>query len=122
MKRLILLCLAALLALAGCAKHSISNDPVFAGKVVDAVYAGSLAPIKDSLSPQFELDDTWAKKMSDTVKPEFGAIKEVKLNTFGEKKNDTQEVIWSVITENSTFLVQLIYEKDGKLLSIQLNY
>lgn len=122
MKRLIVLCLVALLALAGCAKHSISNDPVFARKVVDAIYAGSLAPIHDSLSPQFALDDAWAKKMSDTVKPEFGAIKEVKLNTFGEKKNDMREVIWSVITENSTFLVQLIYDKDDKLVSIQLNY
>lgn len=122
MKRLMLWCSVALLALAGCAKHSISNDPVFARKVVDAVYSGSLAPIKDSLSPQFGLDDTWAKKTSDTVKPEFGAIKEVKLNTFGEKTETTKEVIWTVTTENSTFLMQLIYDQDDKLLSIQFNY
>ena len=122
MKRLMLCCSVALLALAGCSKHSIVNDPVFARKVADAVYSGSLASIKDSLSPQCPLDDAWAKELSDTVKPEFGDIRDVKLNTFGEKTQTTQEMIWTVTTERGTFLMQLIYDQDDKLLSIQFNY
>ncbi|MCX6377069.1 MAG: hypothetical protein NTU88_13730 [Armatimonadetes bacterium] len=122
MKRLMVCCSVALFALAGCSKHSISNDPAFARKVVDAVYSGSLATIRDSLSPKFGLDDAWARQMSETVKPEFGAITEVKLNTFGEKTETTKEIIWTVTTERSTFLMQLIYDQDDKLLSIQFNY
>ena len=122
MKRLMLWCWVGLVALAGCSRHSIVNDPVFARKVADAVYSGSLSSIKDSLSPQCPLDDAWAKELSNTVKPEFGAIRDVKLNTFGEKTQTTQEMIWTVTTERGTFLMQLIYDQDGKLLSIQFNY
>lgn len=122
MKRLMLCCWVVVFALVGCAKHSTVNDPVFARKVIDAVYSGSLTTIRDSVSPKFEMDDTWAQQTSDKVKPEFGPIKDLKLNSFGEKTETTQEVIWTVTTDSSTFLMQLIYDRDGKLLSIQLNY
>ncbi len=122
MRRLIPLCLVLLLAVAGCAKHSISSDQAFAQKVVEAVYAGSLAPIQADLSPQIGLDDEWAKKMSQTLQPEFGTIKEVKLNTVGQRKKNAREVIWTVTTENSTFLMQLIWDDNDKLSSIQFNY
>lgn len=120
--RMLAIGLIAVLALAGCSKHSISDDPVFARKVVNAVYAGSLAPLHDSLSPSFQLNEAWAKQMSSTLKPEFGAIKEVKLNTFGQGTPTTKERIWTVTTEQSTFLMQLIYDENDKLMSIQFNY
>ena len=122
MRRAMVLCSLAVLVIAGCAKHSMYGDREFAQKVVEAVYAGSLAPIQTNLSPTIGLDDAWAQKMSDTLKPEFGAIKEVKLNSFGQKKDDLQEVIWTVTTENSTFLMQLMWNKDDKVQSIQFNY
>jgi len=120
--RLSALGLAVLIVLAGCSKPSISDDPVFARKVVDAVYAGSLDPIRDSLSPKCQATDEWAKQMGDTLRPEFGAIKEVKLNTFGVGTATMKERIWTVTTERSTFLMQLIYDETGKLSSIQFNY
>ncbi len=122
MKRLMIGCCVVVFALVGCAKHSIVNDPVFARKVIDAVYAGSLTSIRDSVSPKFELDDAWAMDMSNKVKPEFGPIKDIKLNTVGQTTPTTKEMIWTVTTESSTFLMQLVYDQDGKLLSIQLNY
>jgi hypothetical protein len=103
--------------LSGCSKHK-SPDPAFARKVIDAVYAGSLSPLRDSMTPEMQATpDAMMAKTRAILRTPYGAVKDVKLKSTGVVQGFDQQ-IWTITAERGSYDMRLVFAKDGKLAGL----
>lgn len=108
--------LALLLAALGCGSRTpaIVTDPEFARDVLDAVYAGSLTPLKDSLDPIFQhaMPDDVTAATGAFLTDQFGAVEDVRFQSMREANPAVIEAIWTVEADGRDFEMMLwVYEE-----------
>ena len=103
--------------LSGCSKHK-SSDAAFARKVIDAVYAGSLSPLRGSMTPQMQATtDAMFAPAGKMLNERFGAAKNLEFKSAGVVQGYDQE-IWTVVAERGSYDMRLVFAKDGKLAGV----
>jgi hypothetical protein len=97
----------------------VVKDPQFARDVLDAVYAGSLAPLKDSLDPVFAhaMTDQTTAATGTLLTDQFGAVKDVQFQSMQEANPAVIEAVWAVAADGSDFEMML-WVHQGKLSGI----
>lgn len=96
-----------------------NKDAKFARKVIDAVYAGSLSPVQDSLTAQMQqvMSDQVIAQVGTSLNTQYGKVKGLKLKSTGPIENMTQK-IWTVDAERGSFEMRLVMDADGKLAGL----
>jgi len=107
----------AILLISGCSKDR-GTDAKFARSVIDAVYAGSLSSIQDSLSAQMQAaPPQMIAAAGAALKQQFGAVKSLELKS-AEPVMGFDQRIWTVTAERGTFDMRLVMDKEGKLAGL----
>ena len=124
MHRKTLACLAAL-ALVICLASGCSlfqnKDEKFARSVIDAVYAGSLSSIQDSLTPQMQAaPPQMIAAQGAGLSQKFGPVKSLALKSSEPAPGfpDLTVKTWTVTAERGSFDMKLVMNKDGKLAGL----
>ncbi len=114
----LLAALTAIALLSGCSRTP-GSDAKFAREVIDAVYAGSLRSLQDSLTPQMRqaINDTQTAQLAAGFRQQYGEVKSLKLKSSSPVQGMTQD-IWAVTAERGTFDMRLVIDKDGKLAGL----
>jgi len=109
--------LALLLAVGGCAGCAPTNaalTPSQARQALDAIYAGSLAPVP--LDPRFlqGMNDALTRDTAMLLRDQFGATKRVQFQSSGKANPQVLETIWTVTAEKRSFEMK-IWQLDGRI-------
>ena len=103
--------------LSGCSRPK-AQDPAFARKVIDAVYAGSLRPLRDSMIPEMQaMTDAMIAPQGKALNEKFGAVKNLELKSADVVQGYDQE-IWTVTAERGSYDMRLVFLKDRKLAGL----
>jgi len=103
---------------AGCAGK---EDPTFARQVIDAVYAGSLDSIKDSLTPEMQaVSSEPIATQGTTLSKQFGAVTDVsfKSRQAVPEQADYTMTFWTITAERGSFEMKLVMDENGKLAGL----
>jgi hypothetical protein len=97
----------------------VVKDAEFARDVLDAVYAGSLAPLESSLDPVFAhaMTDQTTAATGTLLTDQFGAVKDVQFQSMQEANPAVIEAVWTVAADGTDFEMMLWVHK-GKLSGI----
>lgn len=107
---------ACLAIVAGCGGKAA--DPAFARKVIDAVYAGSLSPLRDSMTADMQTtSDAMIAPQGVALQTAYGAVKDLKLKS-AEVVQGFDQQIWTVTAERGSYDMRLVFAKDGKLAGL----
>jgi len=107
---------ACLALVAGCGGKAA--DPAFARKVVDAVYAGSLSPLRDSMTADMQTtSDAIIAQQGAALQRTYGAVKDLKLKSASVVQG-FDEQIWTITAERGSYDMRLMFAKDGKLAGV----
>ncbi len=124
MHRKTLVCLATVTLVicltSGCSLFQ-NKDEKFARSVIDAVYAGSLTTIKDSLTPEMQAAPTqMIAAQGAALSQKFGPVKSLTLKSTAPVPGlpDMTVKVWTVTAERGSFDMQLVMNKDGKLAGL----
>lgn len=113
--------LALILALAAIISGCVSSedkDAEFARSVIDAVYAGSLSSINDSLTPEMQAaPPQMIAAQGAALLQKFGAVQSLTLKSTEQAQGMTVRV-WTVTAERGAFDMKLVVSKDGKLAGL----
>jgi len=92
----------------------IVTDAGFARDVVDAVYAGSLAPVRGSLDPIFEraMPDSVAAAHGALLTDRFGAVAALQFQSTGQPNPSVTESIWELRAQGRDFEMKLWFHEE----------
>jgi len=111
--------LAAIVLASGCTRTQ-DKDANFAREVIDAVYAGSLSPIQDSLTPQMQqaMTDTLTAQTGAGLRQQFGEVQDLNLKSSGSVEQNMTQKIWRITADRGTYEMRLVVDKNGKLAGL----
>ncbi len=106
--------LVVLLLVGGCGGGAPALTATEARQALDAIYAGSLAPL--SLEPVFQrgMSDAVTGETAMLLRDQFGAVKDVQFQSSGKANPQVTEAIWTVTAEKRNFEMK-IWQVDGQI-------
>ncbi len=92
---------------------AIVTDPQFARDALDAVYAGSLTPVRSSLDPRFQegMPDRVTASTGTLLTDQFGAVTGLQFQSTGKADPLVLEAIWTVKGAGRDFEMKLWFHK-----------
>ncbi len=104
--------------------RAIEKNPDFARKLIDAVYAGSLSAVADSLDePTRRYHPDWVIAGTAAVlRQQFGTVKNLEFQSIRPVQHFWVEVVWAVIAEHGSFKMKLIFDPEGKVAGVLFRF
>jgi len=105
----------------GCGSRTppVVTDPSLARNLLEAVYAGSVSPLAESLDPTFQrgMPDVATAGTAALLREQFGPVKAVELKSTGRANPLALEAVWAVAAEKSSFEMKLWFH-EGKVSGV----
>ncbi len=102
----------------------IEKSAYFARKLIDAVYAGSLRTMADSLDellhrslPDWVLGGTAA-----VLRQQFGTVKNLEFQSIRSVQQFWVEAVWAVIAEHGNYEMKLTFDAEGKVTGVWFRF
>ena len=104
--------------------RAIEKNPDFARKLIDAVYAGSLSAVADSLDePTRRYHPDWVIAGTAAVlRQQFGTVKDLEFESIKPVQQFWVEVVWAVIAEHGSFEMKLTFDAEGKVAGVWFRF
>ncbi len=102
----------------------IEKNPDFARELIDAVYAGSLSTVADSLDePTRRYHPDWVIAGTAAVlRQQFGTVKDLEFQSIRPVQQFWVEAVWAVIAEHGSFKMKLIFDPEGKVAGVWFRF
>ncbi len=99
----------------GCGGDSSIEDPVLARSLLDAIYAGSMTPVQDSLDPMIlrGMSDWVTAGTGSLLRDSFGEVSGLAFESSGEESGPTKAT-WTVKATRGRYEMQ-IWHWQGKV-------
>jgi hypothetical protein len=116
-----LLLLAIVVAVCGCGRSlSVAQDRTVALRLLNQVCMGSLSPIQSDLEPSFQRGnpDSVISRTSTAIRQQFGAVRDLKLQSAVKAPMNSAEAIWTVTAERGNFEMKVNLDRADKIVGL----
>ena len=116
------LLLVVVMAGSGCSRgySTAAQDPRKAFQLLNQVYTGSLDSMRGELDPSFQKGnpDRLTAGTSAALRGQFGAIRNIRLQSIAKAPMNSEVVIWTVAAERGGFEMQVAFNGDSKVIGL----
>ncbi len=102
----------------------IEKNADFAQKLIDAVYAGSLRAMADSLDEPLHrsLPDWVLGGTAAVLRQQFGMVKDLEFQSIKPVQQFWVEVVWAVIAEHGSYEMKLTFDAEGEVTGVWFRF
>lgn len=115
--RIVVVCILAAVVVGCSSGTDIASNKNYARRLINAVYAGSLDPVRDSVSKSYLtlMPDFRAAGVSAFLDERYGSAKDLKLLSTQKMKLGYVNSVWQITGKRRKFEMKLVLNDEGKV-------